>query len=314
MNDDLALYADWYVWSKRNLSTDSAVCHAAAAAACEVSARGGPREEAIAAARRSVTTGGHLAVDAVDVRRRRYAEWFDWARRELGGVREQQHAAAAAALAALDAGRGANAAVASARAAYGLPPQAPGAPRPAPTPAPPAQPTSAQPPGDRPAPGWGLPGSIPGPDAGRGGYAGFWRRFAAYLVDQALLTVTLAVALFAVDFAISVYLITNNRPIDANAISDALALPTYAAAVLLGWLYYTLLEASPIQATIGKLALGLRVTDLAGSRIGWGRANARFWSKVLSGLPLGAGYLLAAFTSRRQALHDMVAGTLVVRR
>lgn len=65
------------------------------------------------------------------------------------------------------------------------------------------------------------------------------------------------------------------------------------------------------QATLGKMALRLRVTDLDGNRISFGRASARHFAKYLSGLILAIGYIMAAFTERHQALHDMVAGTLV---
>jgi len=77
-----SVYTDWYVWAKRNLSMESTVCHAAAATATEVMESGGTREQAIEAARRSFSTGAHAVSGAADVRRRTYAEWFDWARRE----------------------------------------------------------------------------------------------------------------------------------------------------------------------------------------------------------------------------------------
>jgi uncharacterized RDD family membrane protein YckC len=61
------------------------------------------------------------------------------------------------------------------------------------------------------------------------------------------------------------------------------------------------------------MALGIRVTDLDGGRISFGRATGRYFGKILSGLILGIGFLMAAFTERKQALHDLLAGTLVVR-
>lgn len=133
-------YAEWFVWAKRNLVNDVTVSHVAAAAATEAETDGGSREQAIAAARQSLTTGAHRASPGpAELRRRSYAEWFDWARRELGGVREQQHEAARAAIAALDAGQGIDAALTAARQAVGagLAPPAP------PPPAPPPQPAGA---------------------------------------------------------------------------------------------------------------------------------------------------------------------------
>jgi uncharacterized RDD family membrane protein YckC len=88
-----------------------------------------------------------------------------------------------------------------------------------------------------------------------------------------------------------------------------------AVGVLLQWLYYAYLESGEKQATWGKQALGLYVTDCAANRISFGRASGRFFAKIISGLiPLGIGYIMAGFTERKQALHDMIAGCLVLRR
>lgn len=73
------------------------------------------------------------------------------------------------------------------------------------------------------------------------------------------------------------------------------------------------MESSAKQATLGKMALGIVVTDLEGARIGFGRATGRYFAKILSGLILGIGFLMAAFTERKQGLHDIIAGTLVVK-
>ena len=78
------------------------------------------------------------------------------------------------------------------------------------------------------------------------------------------------------------------------------------------WLYYALLESSPSRATLGKMALGIVVTDLQGGRISFGRATGRHFAKYLSSLILMIGYLMAGFTRQKQALHDILAGTLVV--
>lgn len=313
-----ATYADWYVWARRNLATDSAVCHAAAAAATAVEARGGSRDEAIAAARQSTTSGAHLAPpDPADLRRRSYAEWFDWARRELGGVREQQHAAARAAIAALDGGLGANAAMHAARQAAGVDEPAPAAPAlPAAPPPPPPPPAYAPPAYPGPAayapPAW--PPAPPAP-AAFAGYAGFWRRLAAYLIDGVVLILMLLLLSLMAGFFYGIYLgITGGTAPSSEELSKILVGPIYGALFVLTWLYSTLLEASPWQATLGKVALSIWVTDLEGRRIGWGRANARYFSKLLSGSICGVGYLMVAFTERKQGLHDMIAATLVVRK
>jgi uncharacterized RDD family membrane protein YckC len=82
---------------------------------------------------------------------------------------------------------------------------------------------------------------------------------------------------------------------------------------MMSWIYYALLESSVWQATIGKKLLGLKVTDLAGNRISFARASGRFFGKILSGMILGIGFLMAGFTQRKQALHDILAGCLVLR-
>jgi uncharacterized RDD family membrane protein YckC len=69
-----------------------------------------------------------------------------------------------------------------------------------------------------------------------------------------------------------------------------------------------------MQATVGKMALGIVVTDLQGRRISWARANARYWAHLITGLTFGVGYLMVAFTQKKQALHDIIAGTLVVKK
>ncbi|HTO93125.1 MAG TPA: RDD family protein, partial [Bacteroidota bacterium] len=84
------------------------------------------------------------------------------------------------------------------------------------------------------------------------------------------------------------------------------------AVVVAGWLYYALMESSARGATLGKMALGLRVTSLGGERIGFGRATGRYFGKFVSSI-LFIGYIMAAFTAQKQALHDMMAGCLVIR-
>jgi Tfp pilus assembly major pilin PilA/uncharacterized membrane protein YeaQ/YmgE (transglycosylase-associated protein family) len=83
---------------------------------------------------------------------------------------------------------------------------------------------------------------------------------------------------------------------------------------VIGWLYFALMESSAGQGTIGKRVVGIVVTDLNGDRIGFGRATGRYFGKILSSIILLIGYLMAAFTQRKQGLHDMLASTLVLNR
>jgi uncharacterized RDD family membrane protein YckC len=87
------------------------------------------------------------------------------------------------------------------------------------------------------------------------------------------------------------------------------------ASILLVWIYNAGMESSRHQGTLGKMALGLIVTDSQGRPIGFGHATGRYFAKIITGLiPLGVGYAMAGFTEKKQALHDMIAGCLVLRR
>jgi len=130
-------------------------------------------------------------------------------------------------------------------------------------------------------------------------YAGFWRRFVAWFLDGLLLSVVTLP--FTLQFG-------GDAAAEAARASAAGTIST-----VVGWLYHALMESSAKQATVGKMALGIIVTDLEGRRIGFGRATGRYFAKILSALILGIGFLMAAFTERKQALHDMVASTLVVK-
>jgi uncharacterized RDD family membrane protein YckC len=73
------------------------------------------------------------------------------------------------------------------------------------------------------------------------------------------------------------------------------------------------LTSSSWQGTVGKRLLRLKVTDEAGNRIGFGRATGRFFAKILSNLLFCIGFIMIAFTDRKRGLHDMIAGTLVMK-
>jgi uncharacterized RDD family membrane protein YckC len=77
------------------------------------------------------------------------------------------------------------------------------------------------------------------------------------------------------------------------------------------WLYFALME-STRGATLGKMALGVIVTDMDGNRPSFGRASGRYFAKIISGLTLGLGYVIAGFSQQKQALHDMISGCLVI--
>jgi len=139
-------------------------------------------------------------------------------------------------------------------------------------------------------------------------FAGFWRRVGAFLIDAVLLAIPLFVGTALVPQMAGPLLTPGN--VAATRGEGAVGL--FALVVM--WLYFAVLESSRHQATLGKLALGLRVTDLVGSPISFGRASGRFFGKWLSVLPLYLGFVMAGFTARKQTLHDIVAGTLVLLR
>ncbi len=84
--------------------------------------------------------------------------------------------------------------------------------------------------------------------------------------------------------------------------------------LVFGWLYFAGMESSAKQGTLGKLALGIKVTDTAGMPIGFGRATGRHFGKILSTLIVLIGFIMAGVTERKQALHDLLAECLVVNR
>jgi uncharacterized RDD family membrane protein YckC len=144
-------------------------------------------------------------------------------------------------------------------------------------------------------------------------YAGFWRRFVALVIDSLILyIVTFPVHLF---FHINV--MGWMRPDDLSP-EDMAALFASAFRVLcfnaaINWLYFALFESSPRQATLGKMALNIRVTTLDGGRISFARATGRYFAKFISSITFLIGFVMAAFTKRRQALHDIIAQTLVLK-
>ena len=133
-------------------------------------------------------------------------------------------------------------------------------------------------------------------------YASPWRRLAALLLD--LLIVLVATLILFVPL----FMIVSPR----TAASPEFESRTNALGYLISWMYFALMESSAKQATIGKSLLGLVVTDLNGDRISFWRATGRHFGKWISALILLIGYFMAFFTEKRQALHDMMAGCLVL--
>ena len=147
------------------------------------------------------------------------------------------------------------------------------------------------------------------PPAVRPYYAGFWKRFAAYFIDEIILSFVGIMMLLVVGGIVGVPMGLSG--VDEDIIAPLIVIYFGIIDFLLNWLYFTILESSGRQATLGKMAMGIVVTDMEGKRISFARANGRFWSKILSGLFFSIGYIIAGFTERKQALHDLIAATLV---
>ena len=157
-----------------------------------------------------------------------------------------------------------------------------------------------------PAAGFQLPGASL--------YAGFWRRFVAWILDTLLTGVCAGIIGFALGFIYALVVIVPSGPKPPQEQMLVLQIIVQAIVIVLCWLYFALMERSSLQATLGKMAIGIRVTDLDGKRISFARATGRHFGKIISGLMLLIGYIMAGFTEKKQALHDMMAGTLVVRK
>jgi len=152
-------------------------------------------------------------------------------------------------------------------------------------------------------------------------YAGFWLRFVAYIIDgfiSGLAFLILLVPLFILSGAgAALGRIGSGEDISDNSavfLGIGFLIGFVGIIFVVSWLYHALAESSSWQATPGKKLLNLKVTDIEGQPISFGRASGRFFAKIITGLiPLGIGYILAGFTEKKQAIHDMIASCLVLR-
>jgi uncharacterized RDD family membrane protein YckC len=139
-------------------------------------------------------------------------------------------------------------------------------------------------------------------------YVGFWWRVLAYIIDSIVTGIVGAIAGFIVGLVVGMGMGPGGA---AQQTAEWIA---QGVGIIIGWLYWALMESSAQQATLGKMAIGVIVTDLAGNRISFGRATGRHFAKILSALILCIGYIMVAFTEKKQGLHDQIANTLVVKK
>ena len=172
-----------------------------------------------------------------------------------------------------------------------------------------------------PAPPAGAPAAYSAPPAYGAApaavhYAGFWLRFVAIFIDGIVLWFVGFIVSLPFGVSMGMRGMFGRLPHDPEELARfyAAMFPLMLLRLILNWLYFAFFESSAWQATLGKKALGLEVTDLAGRRISFGRATGRFFGKILSWATLTIGFIMAGFTEKKQALHDILAGTLVIRK
>ncbi|WIM38602.1 RDD family protein [Paenibacillus sp. PK4536] len=148
------------------------------------------------------------------------------------------------------------------------------------------------------------------------GYAGFWKRTAATLIDGFIVGFVLLILLgipTIIGFVNGTWMKNENEYTTGDITFLIVFYILYVIAELVvPWLYFSLFEKSKYHATPGKMALGIIVVDRYFQPIRFGRATGRFWAKNLSYMILCIGYMMAGWTQYKQALHDMVASTYVV--
>ncbi len=128
--------------------------------------------------------------------------------------------------------------------------------------------------------------------------AGFWLRVVAFIVDYALLLIVGGAMMMGA----------------AGVGGTELAEPVYWLWVLITFLYWPVLESTSLRATIGKAMVGLVVADVDGGGLSFVRSLLRNLAKIISAIPFFIGFLLAAFTTRKQALHDLITKAVVLRK
>lgn len=150
-------------------------------------------------------------------------------------------------------------------------------------------------------------------------YGGFWIRFLAHLIDHVILGAVAAPLFFIMVLPAIVRIVreaqqSQEPPSPELIVTIVSSVFVYIALAFVGqWLYEALLTSSSWQGTIGKRVLRLKVVDEAGNRIGFGRATGRFFAKILSSMFFCIGFIMIGFTERKTGLHDMLAGTRVLR-
>ena len=159
-------------------------------------------------------------------------------------------------------------------------------------------------------------------------YAGFWLRFVAYVIDVIILGCVQGILIMPVLAIFGIGIASKAQDLDSSGFdpgNDAATMTLFASIMaaivviqivffILQVLYHSFMESSKFQGSIGKLALSIKVTDMNGDKLEFGKALVRNLGKVVSQYTIFIGYIIAAFTDKKQALHDLIASTLVVKK
>jgi uncharacterized RDD family membrane protein YckC len=154
-------------------------------------------------------------------------------------------------------------------------------------------------------------------------YAGFWLRLVAIIIDAIIIGVAQSFLIVPLLAAVGLGFAGGADNMDFSDPEQAAGMIASIGALIGGYwilamciqiLYFTFMESSKYQATIGKIALGLIVTDLNGGKLDFTKAFIRNICKIISNVTMLIGYIMAGFTEKKQALHDMIASTLVVKK
>lgn len=135
-------------------------------------------------------------------------------------------------------------------------------------------------------------------------YAGFWKRYAAYFLDSFMVGI--------INFPVSLVFNGIGAVSGDTTVMGVMYVLGILASFAVGIAYYAWFHSSRGGATLGKMAVGIKVVRSDGERLTFMRAFGRYWGFILSSLTLFIGFIMAAFTERKQALHDMLCDTVVV--
>jgi uncharacterized RDD family membrane protein YckC len=154
-------------------------------------------------------------------------------------------------------------------------------------------------------------------------YAGFGQRLIALIIDGIIIGMIQAFIITPILAVVGIGIASDVQNADSMSEAEQLGMigslmATMGTVILVVYaiqiLYFSIMESSKFQGSVGKMALGLKVVDMNGNPISFGTAFLRSIGKIISGAVMCIGYLMAAFTDKKQALHDMIASTLVVKK